>query len=82
MPAGSKTDLPLAKAEPISNSGSSSGISPVKEGTDRAALVSTWHRTNVNPPQTFMGSFGMALHSSGITVLPLLPDDYNFSLES
>ncbi|PKU49504.1 hypothetical protein llap_213 [Limosa lapponica baueri] len=32
MPAGSKTDPPLAKAEPISNSGSTSGIMHLRRG--------------------------------------------------
>ncbi|GAB0179598.1 epimerase family protein SDR39U1 [Grus japonensis] len=32
MPAGSKTDLPLAKAKPISNSGSTSWITWLRKG--------------------------------------------------
>ncbi|KAK4824794.1 hypothetical protein QYF61_019462 [Mycteria americana] len=32
MPAGSKTDPPLAKAEPISNGGSASGITYLRRG--------------------------------------------------
>ena len=32
VPAGSKMDLPLAKAEPISNSGSASGITYLRRG--------------------------------------------------
>ncbi|GAB0187945.1 hypothetical protein GRJ2_001259800 [Grus japonensis] len=32
MPAGSKTDLPLAKAEPISNGGSASGVTELRRG--------------------------------------------------
>ena len=32
MPASSKTDPPLAKAEPISNSGSASGITYLRKG--------------------------------------------------
>ena len=42
MPAGSETDPPLAKAEPISNSGSASGIRYLRrkkklQGTETAA---------------------------------------------
>ncbi|KAK4829739.1 hypothetical protein QYF61_006448 [Mycteria americana] len=47
MPASSKTDLPLAKAEPITDR--------AEEGSDRAALVGTWHPTRVNPPQMLRG---------------------------
>ncbi|GAB0179967.1 junction-mediating and -regulatory protein-like [Grus japonensis] len=32
MPAGSKTDSPLAKAEPISHGGSASGITQLRRG--------------------------------------------------
>jgi len=32
MPAGSKTDLPLGKAKPITNSGSASGITHLRSG--------------------------------------------------
>ena len=32
MPAGSKTDLPLAKAEPIGDSGSASRITYLRKG--------------------------------------------------
>ncbi|GAB0183439.1 mitochondrial enolase superfamily member 1 [Grus japonensis] len=32
MPAGSKTDPPLAKTKPISNSGSASGITSLRRG--------------------------------------------------
>ena len=32
MPAGSKSDLPLAKAEPISDGGSASGITDLRKG--------------------------------------------------
>jgi len=33
MPAGSKTDLPLAKAKPISDGGSTSGITHLRRQT-------------------------------------------------
>ena len=39
MPAGSKTDLPLAKAEPISNGGSASGITYLTRGKNCCATA-------------------------------------------
>jgi len=36
-PAGSKTDFPLAKAEPISDGGSTSGITYLRRGEKNAA---------------------------------------------
>ena len=41
MPAGSKTDPPLAKAEPISNSGSTSGITYLRKGKKSYRAVAT-----------------------------------------
>ncbi|GAB0182705.1 acid sphingomyelinase-like phosphodiesterase 3b [Grus japonensis] len=38
MPAGSKMDPPLAKAEPISHSGSASGITELRRGEKPAQL--------------------------------------------
>ena len=39
MPAGSMTDAPLAKAEPISNSGSASGIPYLRRGKSYCAAA-------------------------------------------
>ena len=39
MPAGSKTDPPLAKAEPISNGGSVSGITDLRRGKKTCATA-------------------------------------------
>ncbi|GAB0179064.1 hypothetical protein GRJ2_000371700 [Grus japonensis] len=41
MPAGSKMDLPLAKAKPISDA---------EDRSDRVALVDTWPPAGINPP--------------------------------
>jgi len=37
MPAGSKTDLPLAKAKPISDSGSAAGITDLRREQKKPA---------------------------------------------
>ncbi|GAB0177114.1 junction-mediating and -regulatory protein-like [Grus japonensis] len=50
MPDGSKTDPPLAKAEPISHGGSASGITELRRGTNPnwataiAARERKWHK--------------------------------------
>ncbi|GAB0208591.1 hypothetical protein GRJ2_003324800 [Grus japonensis] len=62
MPAGSKTDPPLAKAKPIS----ASVITYLRreknmnEGSERVALVGTWPPGRVNPPQQQAGQLGEA----------------------
>ena len=39
MPAGSKTDPPLAKAEPISDGGSASGVTDLRKGKSYCAAA-------------------------------------------
>jgi len=39
VPAGSKTDPPLAKAEPISDGGSASGITELRKGRKKSTAV-------------------------------------------
>jgi len=39
MPAGSKTDLPLAEAKPISDGGSASGITYLRKGEKNCSRI-------------------------------------------
>jgi len=48
MPAGSKTDPPLAKAEPISDGGSASGITQLRRGGETAAKRQSRERSESN----------------------------------
>jgi len=74
MPAGSKMDLPLAKAEPISDGGSTSGITQLRRGKKTWATATADRAKSENSANTKVGEEGGGGGAPGMRAeIPLQP---------
>ncbi|GAB0204530.1 acid sphingomyelinase-like phosphodiesterase 3b [Grus japonensis] len=77
MPAGSKTDLPLAKAKPISNSGSASGITYLRRGETAVATAAREQGVGIcernSPADTKVSAGGAGGAPGARAEIPLQP---------
>lgn len=65
MPDGSKTDLPVAKAKPISNGGSASGIRDLRKGRKLPCWASCSQKSGRSGREYVRGTALQTLRSVG-----------------